>query len=53
MKRWKGVVVFRYYQTIEVDAPTQDDAERIMFEMFDLAKADGESEMYDIEEVKE
>lgn len=53
MNRWRGVVVFRYYQTVEVDAPTQEDAERIMYDEFNLAKAEGESEIYDIEEIKE
>jgi hypothetical protein len=52
MKRYRGVVVFRYYQEIEVEAETQDDAERIMCEEFRLDKADGESEVYDMEEVK-
>ena len=52
MKRYRGVVVFRYYQEIEVEAETQDDAERIMCEEFRLDKADGECEVHDIEEVE-
>ena len=51
MKRYRGVVVFRYYQEIEVEAETQDDAERIMCEEFRLDKADGECEVYDMEEM--
>ena len=52
MKRYRGVVVFRYYQEIEVEAETQDDAERIMCEEFRLDKADGECEVHDMEEVE-
>lgn len=51
MKRYTGVVVFRYYQTIEVDAESSDEAERLMFEEFKLDKADGEGEVLDIEEM--
>lgn len=53
MRRYSGVVVFRYYQTIEVEAASQEDAEHAMFAAFNLAKADSESEVYDVEEVKE
>jgi len=49
MARYKGVVVFRYYQTIEVEAATPEDAERIMCEEFKLDKAEGECEVYDLE----
>ena len=51
MKRYKGVVVFRYYQMIEVDAESNDEAERLMLEEFRLDKADGEGEVLDIEEI--
>ena len=52
MRRYRGVVVFRYYQELEVEADSQDDAERIMCEEFRLDKADGECEVYDMEEVR-
>jgi len=52
VKRYRGVVVFRYYQTIEVEAESQDQAERMMIEAFNLGKADGESEVLDVEELK-
>ena len=52
MKRYRGVVVFRYYQTIEVEAEDDEQAERLMFEKFDLSKADGESDVLDLEELK-
>jgi len=52
MKRYRGVVVFRYYQTIEVEAEDDEQAELLMFEKFDLSKADGESEVNDLEEMK-
>jgi len=50
MKRYRGVVVFRYYQTVEVEAESQDEAEALMFAEFNLSKADGESEVLDIEQ---
>ena len=53
MKRYRGVVVFRYYQEIELDAESEAEAEASMCEEFDLSKADGESEVFDIEEVTE
>ena len=52
MKRYKGIVLFKYYQVIEVEAETREDAEQAMYEAFNLGKADGESEIYDMEEVK-
>lgn len=48
MKSYRGVVVFKYYQTIEVEAESREDAERIMCEKFDLGKAEGECEVYDL-----
>jgi hypothetical protein len=59
MKKFKGTVVFRYYQevTVEVEDEEDDDqveaiARALMCEEFDLGKADGESEVLDLEEVK-
>ena len=51
MKTYRGVVVFRYYQEQTVEAYSEDDAKRIMCEEFDLSKADGECEVFDLEEV--
>jgi len=51
MKRYRGTVVFRYYQTIEVEAESQDEAEQAMYGEFNLGKADGESELCDLEEI--
>ena len=42
--------MFRYYQTVEVEAESQDEAEALMFAEFNLSKADGESEVLDIEQ---
>jgi hypothetical protein len=47
-KRYRGMVLFRYYQEIEVEAESEDEAERIMFDEFRLDKADGEGEVFDI-----
>jgi hypothetical protein len=51
MKRYRGVVVFRYYQTIEVEAEDEDEAEALLFDNFLLDKADGESEIQDFVEI--
>lgn len=51
MKRYRGVVAFRYYQTIEVEAESEDEAEQAMYGEFDLSKADGESDLLDLEEI--
>jgi hypothetical protein len=56
MKRYRGVVVFRYYQEMEVeveDDEGEDEAKSLMFAELDLSKADGESEVLDVEEIKE
>lgn len=53
MKHYKGIVLFKYYQEIEVQAESREDAERAMYERFDIGKADGESELYDLEEINE
>lgn len=52
MKRYRGVVVFRYYQQIELEAESEDEAKASMCDLFDLSKADGESEVLDVEEIK-
>ena len=52
MKRYKGVVVFRYYQVIEVEAESHEQAEDIMCDLMDMNKAEsGDCEIYDVEEV--
>ena len=53
MKTYRGVVVFRYYQEVTVEAEDEDDARCLMYEAFEQRKADGESEIYDLEEVTE
>ena len=53
MARFKGVVLFRYYQEIEVEAATPEDAERIMCDEFSLDKAEGDCDVYDLTEVKD
>jgi hypothetical protein len=56
MKTFRGTVVFRYYQEIEVeveDDEGEDEAKSLMFAEFGLSKADGESEVLDVEEIKE
>ena len=52
MKTYRGTIVFRYYQELTVEAETPDDAERIMAVLFDQAKADGDCDIYDLEEIK-
>ena len=52
MKRYKGVLVFRYYQQIEVEAESQEEAEGAMVAELDLSKAEGESELLDVEEIE-
>jgi hypothetical protein len=53
MKRYRGVVVFRYYQEIEVEAENEDQANELMYAAFERGNADGESEILDFEEIKE
>ena len=53
MARFKGVVLFRYYQEIEVEAATPEDAERIMCDEFSLDKAEGDCDVYDLREVSD
>ena len=52
MKRWSGVVVLSYYQEVEVEAETQDEAEMKMFDAFQLHNADSESNVLDVVEIK-
>lgn len=59
MKTYRGVVVFRYYQEVTVEVEDDEDndqteaiARALMCEVFDLSKADGECEVFDLEEVK-
>jgi hypothetical protein len=51
MKTYRGVVVFRYYQEVEVEAESQDEAKQAMCEAFNMSRADSESEVFDIEEI--
>lgn len=53
MKTYKGTVVFRYYQVVEVEAATREDAEDMICEKLDRARAvEGEVEIYELEELK-
>ena len=52
MKTYKCTVVFRYYQVIEVEAATREDAEDMICDNLDRARAvEGEVEIYDLEEL--
>lgn len=51
MKTYRGVVVFKYYQEVTVEAEDEDDARFLMYEAFDQHKADCVTEVYDLEEV--
>jgi len=55
MKTYKCTVVFRYYQVIEVEAATREDAEdMILCDKLDRARAvegDVDVEIYDLEEL--
>ncbi len=51
MKRFKGMVVFRYYQFMDVEAESLEDAEQAMYSEFNMNRAHGESEIHDLEEV--
>jgi hypothetical protein len=54
MKTYKGTVVFRYYQVIEVEAATREDAEDMICDKLDRARAvegDVDVEIYDLEEL--
>lgn len=54
MKTYKGTVVFRYYQVIEVEAATREDAEDMICDKLDRARAvegDVDVEIYELEEL--
>ena len=51
MKTYRGVVIAKYYQEIEVEANSEDDAEMKMCELFNMDRADCEMDVYDVEEV--
>jgi hypothetical protein len=51
MKRYRGVVVFRYYKEVEVEAEDKDQAHDLMYEAFERNNAYGESEIQDFEEI--
>jgi Zn finger protein HypA/HybF involved in hydrogenase expression len=48
MKTYKGTVIFRYYQEVTVEAESLEQAERMMFDAFDMHRADAESEIADL-----
>ena len=52
MKTYKGVVVYRAYQTRYVEASSEDEAKQLMQEQFDLHSAEAEMDVLDLEEVK-
>ena len=49
--KYKGVVLFKYYQTIELEAESRESAEQAMYEAFDQSKAEAQRELYDMEEL--
>jgi hypothetical protein len=51
MKRYRGTVVFRYYQERTVEAENEDQAREIMYNEFHMRSSDGESEILDFEEI--
>jgi hypothetical protein len=53
MKRYRGVVVFRYYQERTVEAENADQAQEIMYNEFHMRSSDGESEILDFEEINQ
>ena len=60
MRKFKGTVVFRYYQdvTVEIEDEDADDdqveaiARALMCEEFELRSAEAEMDVLDLEEVK-
>lgn len=51
MKRYKGVVVFKYYQQIELEAESEDQAWDMMSDLMDVTEAElGDCEIYDVVE---
>ena len=54
MKRYKGVVVFKYYQQIELEAEAEDQAWDMVRDLMDVTKAElGDCEIYDVVEITE
>lgn len=54
MKKYVGRVVMSYWQDFEVEADSEEQAQMLMFESFDVSKADqGEGEVWDCEELTE
>ena len=52
--KYKVSVVMSYWQTIEVEAESHDDARSIALDAFDISKAViGDGETYDVEEMEE
>jgi len=51
MKRYKGMMIFRYYLEVEVEAEDEDQAHELMYAAFERGNADGESEIQDFEEI--
>ena len=52
--KYKVSVVMSYWQTIEVEAESRDDARSIALDAFDISKAViGDGETYDVEEMEE
>lgn len=51
MKRYRGVVVFTYYQERTVEAENEDQAREIMYNEFHMRKSDGDSEIQNFEEI--
>jgi hypothetical protein len=49
--KYKGVVLFKYYQTIELEAESRESAEQAMYAAFDQSKAEAQCELYDMEEL--
>ena len=51
MKKCVVRVVYSYWQTTEVEADSQEEAEATAFDMFDIAKAEqGEGEVWETTE---
>lgn len=54
MSKYKVQVVMSYWQTIEVDAQSREEAQVTAFDLFDIDQArQGEAEIYDIEIIEE
>jgi hypothetical protein len=51
MKRYRGVVVFRYYKEVEVEAENEEQAHDLMYDAFERSNAYGESEIQDFKEI--